>query len=62
MDMKEIIRQSPEARAQLLEEQREELRRLRFFSAEGGLKEVRRFRQVRQTIARLLTAGTKASS
>lgn len=62
MDMSEIMRQTPEARAKLLTEQREVLRRLRFSSAEGGLKEVRRFRDVRRTIARLLTAQANRQS
>ncbi len=59
MEHQDIQRLAPQDIAKHLAEQREELRRLRFAAAEGSLKEHRRIRAVRQTIARLLTAQAR---
>jgi large subunit ribosomal protein L29 len=55
MEMKELKDKSSKELNALLDEQREQLRTLRFRDASGQLKQVRDIRQVRRDIARILT-------
>lgn len=61
MEHQDIQRLAPADLTRHLAEQREELRRLRFAAAEGSLKEIRRMRVARRTIARLLTVQAQHS-
>ncbi len=55
MDIKELRQKSKEELTVLLAETRGELRQLKFLSAAGELKTVRKIRAARQTQARILT-------
>lgn len=55
MKITELKQKSAVELKNLLAESREELRRLRFLAAAGEFKSVRQIRELRQTIARILT-------
>jgi ribosomal protein L29 len=58
MEMAELKDKTPTELQKLLAENRERLREQRFKAANGQLKDVREIREVRRTIARLLTKLT----
>ncbi len=55
MDIKELKEKNDQELDRQLEELRGQLRDMRFKDATGNLKKVREIREVRKTVARLLT-------
>ena len=59
MNIAELRQKSKEELQQLLEDQKNTLRQLRFDLAAGKVKNVRQIRQLRKTIAQILTVCPK---
>ncbi|HNU81130.1 MAG TPA: 50S ribosomal protein L29 [bacterium] len=61
MEIKELKTKNPSELQALLAQSREKLRELRFKDSNRQLKNIREIRQIRETIARILTVlNTKA--
>ena len=61
MEIKELKTKNPSELQALLAQSREKLRELRFKDSNPQLKNIREIRQIRETIARILTVlNTKA--